>query len=221
MDAKADRKRFVAALGGLCVAYQLPYVGEALEEVWIRMMPDVSIDDWEYIATVAPRKVKKYGNQLPDLVELLAILQAGDVADEDLAALAWDEVQGAVGRAGSYRSVAFDDPAIHLALQSMGGWVRFCAEKESPFLRKEFEKLYQVNSRSIRRRGVEGARPLAILPGVHELDGHPKPPVMIGDPAKVAQWHSLLPAGDLPQIEDAADFRSALAQMRGAARGKA
>ena len=58
---------------------------------------------------------------------------------------AWAKVDRAIRCVGNYRSVVFDDPKIHAAIERLGGWqkVSMTDEKEYPFLRNNFQKLYQ------------------------------------------------------------------------------
>lgn len=58
---------------------------------------------------------------------------------------AWAKVDYAIRCVGNYRSVVFDDPKIHAALERLGGWqtVAMTSEQEYPFLRNNFLKLYQ------------------------------------------------------------------------------
>jgi hypothetical protein len=58
---------------------------------------------------------------------------------------AWAKVDHAIRCVGNYRSVVFDDPKIHAAIDRLGGWQKIALtdEKEYPFLRNSFLKLYQ------------------------------------------------------------------------------
>lgn len=58
---------------------------------------------------------------------------------------AWAKLDRAIRCVGNYRSVVFDDPKIHAAVERLGGWqtVSMTSEKEYPFLRNNFQKLYQ------------------------------------------------------------------------------
>lgn len=58
---------------------------------------------------------------------------------------AWAKVDRAIRCVGNYRSVVFDDPKIHAAIERLGGWqkVALTSEQEYPFLRNNFMKLYQ------------------------------------------------------------------------------
>ena len=57
---------------------------------------------------------------------------------------AWAKLDKAIRCVGHYRSVVFDDPKIHAAVERLGGWVQVArtTEKEYPFLRDSFLKLY-------------------------------------------------------------------------------
>lgn len=58
---------------------------------------------------------------------------------------AWAKVDYAVRCVGNYRSVVFDDPKIHAAIERLGGWVKVSMTEndEYPFLQNHFLKLYQ------------------------------------------------------------------------------
>lgn len=58
---------------------------------------------------------------------------------------AWAKVDRAIRCVGNYRTVVFDDPKIHAAIDRLGGWqkISMTDEKEYPFLRNNFLKLYQ------------------------------------------------------------------------------
>jgi Domain of unknown function (DUF6475) len=59
---------------------------------------------------------------------------------------AWTAVVEAVKSIGNYRSVQFDEPAIHSCIEVMGGWEYFCnaTNEEWKWKRIEFEKLFPV-----------------------------------------------------------------------------
>lgn len=58
---------------------------------------------------------------------------------------AWAKVDYAIRCVGNYRSVVFDDPKIHAAIERLGGWVKVSMTdgKEYPYLQNHFLKLYQ------------------------------------------------------------------------------
>lgn len=107
----------------------------------------------------------------------------GTAADRSL--IAWGKVMDAAKRVGAYQSVAFDDGAIHAAIEDMGGWPHVCrsTEDELPFLQRRFCDLHRAYA----------ARPdlswPARLAGEHEranaLHGFKSaPPALVGDPER-------------------------------------
>lgn len=58
---------------------------------------------------------------------------------------AWAKVDRAIRCVGPWRSVVFDDPKIHAAIERLGGWQRVANTEggEYPFLEHKFKALYQ------------------------------------------------------------------------------
>ena len=58
----------------------------------------------------------------------------------DRAMIAWGKVLGAIQSVGAYSDVVFDDPAIHAAIDDLGGWTKVCRGelKELSFLQHRF-----------------------------------------------------------------------------------
>lgn len=58
---------------------------------------------------------------------------------------AWAKVDHAIRCVGNYRSVVFDDPKIHAAIERLGGWIKISmtSNDEYPYLQNNFLKLYQ------------------------------------------------------------------------------
>lgn len=63
------------------------------------------------------------GRFMPKVADLVRVL-SGTFTDRAL--IAWGKVYEAIGRVGAYRSVVFDDPAIHAVVEDLGGWVKLC-----------------------------------------------------------------------------------------------
>lgn len=103
----------------------------------------------------------RFPPMLADVVKHLL----GTQADRSL--IAWGKVYAAAHAVGAYSSVAFDDAAIHAAIEDMGGWVQFCSstEHELPHLQRRFCELHRAHSA---RPGVYPPR----LIGRHEQDNH-------------------------------------------------
>jgi hypothetical protein len=122
------------------------------------------------------------GQFMPKPADLVRQLQ-GTHADRSL--VAWGKVLETIRRVGAYKTVVFDDPAIHAAITDMGGWPAVCCTEvdELPFLQKRFCELHRVFA----QRG-QGEYPPALM-GVFEAanrhNGQPvQPPILIGDPAR-------------------------------------
>lgn len=118
----------------------------------------------------------------------------------DAALMAWNKVQEAVSRAGSYRSVCFDDPIINRCLLDMGGWPDMCAKPmdELPFVERNFCDRY----RAYKTHGGAPGHP-AYLVGLCEAVNAQKgfksePPMLVGD-AEAAK-RVMLGGSDIPLI---------------------
>lgn len=64
----------------------------------------------------------------------------------DKAMLAWGKAFDAAGRVGAYTDVVFDDPAIHAAIDDLGGWPKFCRTEtaELSYLQHRFSESYRA-----------------------------------------------------------------------------
>lgn len=123
------------------------------------------------------------GQFMPKIADISKML-AGTTQDRALQA--WSKVDRAVRAVGNYRSVVFDDPLIHRAIQEMGGWVSLGAKSEDewPFVAKEFENRY----RSYAMRSEVPDYP-PVLIGIAEAYNEEKgfksaPPMLIGNSAQ-------------------------------------
>lgn len=112
-------------------------------------------------------------------------LEAIRMDESAQAILAYEKAVTAGRQHGCYRSVKFDDPAIHSTIELMGGWQQFCLSEDSrKWQQKEFEKIYPVMLR-------RGSHP-KYLPGQSEernaLTGHKiTSPVLIGERLQLQQ----------------------------------
>ena len=104
------------------------------------------------------------------------------------ALLAWAKLEKALGSVGHMSSVVFDDPIIHAIVSDMGGWVQMCStdEKEIPFKRVQFEKLYRAY------KGKDSFDYPKKLIGVAEHQNvqsgfSADPPVLIGEETRALQ----------------------------------
>lgn len=124
------------------------------------------------------------GRFAPKPADVVRVLR-GSHGDRSL--VAWSKVHQAMSAVGAYESVVFDDPAIHTAVEDIGGWTAICRSEvdELPHLQRRFCQSYQS--------AVRGDRPHPPkLVGDYERlsmrSPHAPPkPVLIGDPEKCRQ----------------------------------
>lgn len=121
----------------------------------------------------------------PMPADLARVLQ-GTRTDRSL--MAWAKVMDAIRAAGAWRSVAFDDPAIHAAIVDIGGWVAVCTGQadDLPHLQRRFCDSHKAYT----ARGEFEFPPLldGEFDAENRLNGFAtKPPVLIGDPNMAQQ----------------------------------
>lgn len=130
----------------------------------------------------------------------------------DRSLIAWGKVLEAIQRVGAYQSVGFDDPAIHAAVEDLGGWTTICrgTTAELPHLQRRFCEAH----RAYTGRG-SFAFP-AYLIGESEAANRTAgkrvaPPVLIGNPDRAAEVLRLGHAGPRNTITSGTDAVLALA----------
>lgn len=175
-----DSIKFASLISNVYAFYRQDHSEFALSVWWEAMKPF----DFEAVSDALSRHCVNpdTGQFMPKPADVVRLLRG---STQDGALVAWAKVDRAVLTVGTYRSVAFDDPAINAVLQDMGGWVALGAktEDEWPFVAKEFENRY----RGYRQRG-EFDFP-KWLPGIAEAQNaqtgqRVEPPVLIGDERK-------------------------------------
>jgi hypothetical protein len=122
------------------------------------------------------------GRFAPMPADIVRQLQ-GSVSDRAL--VAWGRVLDATQRVGAYQSVVFDDPAIHAAIEDIGGWVNVCRLPYAEL--SHTERRFCESYRAYARRG-DFAYPPALL-GQHAIDNaaagfKSAPPLLLGDSGK-------------------------------------
>ena len=130
----------------------------------------------------------------------------------DRSLLAWGKALEAIQRVGAYQSVGFDDPAIHAAVEDLGGWVAICRStmQELPHLQRRFTEAHRAYC------GRPGFAFPAYLIGESEAANRmagkrSAPPVLIGDATKAAEVMRLGRSGARSAITSGADAVLALA----------
>lgn len=91
-----------------------------------------------------------------------------------------------ISKAGIYNDVVFEDPVIHLCIDSIGGWINFCkksSKEVEDWLKWDFPKLYR--SFSTRKQSTLSL----VLEGKGNKDL--KEVCYIGDKEKYLKWSSI------------------------------
>lgn len=91
-----------------------------------------------------------------------------------------------ISKAGIYNDVVFEDPVIHLCIDSIGGWINFCkksSKEVEDWLKWDFPKLYR--SFSTRKQTTLSL----VLEGKGDKDL--KEVCYIGDKEKYLKWTSI------------------------------
>lgn len=102
------------------------------------------------------------------------------------ALIAWTKAHDAIGSAGPYNSVVFDDPKIMAVIEDMGGWIEFNAitEDDRPYKQNEFAKRYQGYTIKPPHRHPPKLLGLAEAQNMVNCPDDIEPPLLIGDKAK-------------------------------------
>ena len=132
----------------------------------------------------------------------------------DRSLMAWGKVLEGIQRVGAYQSVAFDDPAIHAAVEDLGGWTTICRStmQELPHLQRRFTEAHRAYC------GRQSYPFAAYLIGESEAANRTagkrvSPPVLIGSPERAAEVMRLGHAGPRNAITSGADAVLALANV--------
>lgn len=94
--------------------------------VWLKAMERF---DFEQINRAFEKHVAnpEGGQFMPKPADIIKALHG---TQTDRAALAWGKVIAAASSVGAYTDVVFDDPAIHAAIEDMGGWPKICRTEQ-------------------------------------------------------------------------------------------
>lgn len=179
----SERKAFAELLADALAFYRMDLSTFALG-VWWQACEGFDLEQVAKALTAHALDPDR-GQYPPKPADLIRVLR-GTSADRSL--IAWGKVLDAMQRVGAYRSVVFDDGAIHAAISDMGGWPAVCrtTTEELPFTQKRFCDLHRAYA----------ARPDTPYPpqllGEHamtnRLNGHGEtPPALVGDAATAQQ----------------------------------
>lgn len=136
-----DEKKFSELLKAVFTVYGKDY-SLAMLDIWWAALERFSFAD---VSRALSAHVSNAGNGqfLPKPADVVRFIE-GDAETKSLRA--WSKVLASIKSIGCYKSVAFDDHAIHYAIEKMGGWHRFSLMQtdEEPFKAREFQKLYEA-----------------------------------------------------------------------------
>jgi hypothetical protein len=154
-----EKAKFAGLITDALAFYRRDVSTFALDVWWEACKPF----DFEQVAKAltAHAMDPEQGRFAPMPADLVKQLQ-GTRTDRSL--VAWGKTFDAMQHVGAYASVAFDDPAIHLTIEDLGGWPTLCRTltDDLPFVQKRFTEAYRVH---VARPGTPH---LAKLTGAHE-----------------------------------------------------
>lgn len=186
-----DFRRFATALTAVAELHGRTISEGAMALWWGELQRfDVETVEAALRGTVGDPETGRFMPKPADLIRLID----GTATERSL--IAWGKVLEAMRRVGAYRSVIFDDGAIHAAIEDLGGWPKLCRSTadELPFVQRRFCDAHRVYA----------TRPDMRYPphlvGDHEaanaLGGHTsQPPAIVGDPERARLVASLGVAG--------------------------
>jgi len=104
--------------------------------VWLEACKNFDIEQVQKAMTAHATDAER-GQFAPKVADIVRILSG---TTTDRAALAWGKTLDAMGRVGAYTDVVFDDPAIHAAVEDLGGWPKMCRTetKDLSYLQHRF-----------------------------------------------------------------------------------
>lgn len=151
---------------------------EIVLEAYADGLDDIPMADLRAAIRTASRS-SQYVPTVPELRKLAGF----DVSMQNRALIMFAELDLAISRHGTYKSVRFDDPIMNQTLNDLGGWVHIgdTNPKEwNSFFRKRFLETYISNAEA--RRGTMAAQlgiaaQANVAIGMSKFD---KPPVEIG-----------------------------------------
>lgn len=190
------------------LAFYRQDVSEFALSVWWQSCRPFSLEQVQKAFTVHATDAER-GRFPPMPADIVKHLQ-GTQTDRSL--MAWGKVMEGIQRVGAYQSVGFDDPAIHAAVEDLGGWTTICRStmQELPHLQRRFTEAHRAYS------GRQSFPYPAYLIGESEAANRTAgkrvaPPVLIGNPQRAAEVQRLGHAGPRNAITGGADAVLALA----------
>ena len=144
-----DRPAFAALMKAMGETFGNTAPSKEKVELFFQAMSDLSIEQLK-TAVLSLINTRTITSTFPVPGEIRAALSGGDKA----AMIALDKAEKAASHIGAYDSVVFDDPVIHMVIDSMGGWPKFCVpddDQDWHWHQKEFKRLYDAFSKTPRQ----------------------------------------------------------------------
>ncbi|MFZ9264816.1 MAG: DUF6475 domain-containing protein [Polynucleobacter sp.] len=137
-NEKADFYRLISDVLG----YWKQDVSEFAMQVWWNGCQQYSIEQVSKALSNHATDPER-GQFAPKVADIVRILQ-GTKTDRSL--IAWGKVHDAMSSVGAYQDVVFDDPAIHAAVQDIGGWPKICRTNmdELSYLQHRFTQSHKA-----------------------------------------------------------------------------
>lgn len=176
-DTETFAAMLVATLTGV---YRQPEPRADVIAIWFGALAGFALDDIRRALSLHVRDPDR-GQYPPRPADVVRLIEG---STQTQGAIAWAKVERALRSVGSYASVAFDDPLIHVVLSEMGDWPSLCQTtvEDLPFRRRDFERRYA----SYRAQRVTPPYPshlVGLTEGECRIGGYPvHPPTLIGDP---------------------------------------
>lgn len=147
---QSDFPDFAALLSDVMAFYKQD-VSDFAMSVWWQACQTFDLEQVRKALTSHAMDPEK-GQFPPKPADLVRMLQG---THTDRALLAWNNAYKAISQVGAYQTLDLGDPIAHAAIQTLGGWPKFCQSQvdELPFLQKRFCDFY----RTYTTRGVEDA----------------------------------------------------------------
>lgn len=187
-----DRPRFLEIMNSLAATFCREPTAALLDGYW-SALADISIDALAYAA----KQALTSSTFMPKPVELRRL--TGELSGTDRASLAWRCVMRALEEHGIYRTIEFDDPIIHGAVRTVGGWERLGdldAEQLERFESRKFADAYAALWRMDLHEGDDRVEPLV---GLHDRNNQAKG-YGVDDPIRIRTGlpvRALLPASNV------------------------
>lgn len=139
----SDYQAFIAVMGAAAEVLNQP----KLSPLGLRTAFSILKD---YPLEAVKAAIQQHLRESPFMPKPADVVKYLEGTTEDRAAIAWGHVVRAIRQYGHYQSVRFDDPAIHYAIDRMGGWQKVCGtlEGELHFREKDFIAHYKRGTKA-------------------------------------------------------------------------